>query len=111
MTSADQWVNHRRPEIVDMVQNYMYGYLPPAPTNLTGTILSEDADYLGDGSATRRVIQLNYGPAGTKPAKMNLYIPNHVTGPAPVGSSWTSRSASPTKESTQPAANGRWNGA
>ncbi len=84
VTSADQWDNARRPEIADMVQNYMYGYLPPAPTNLTGTVLSEDADYFGDGSTTRRVVELKYGPSGTKPATMNLYIPNHVAGPAPV---------------------------
>ena len=84
VTTAQQWTDQRRPEIVDMLQNYVYGYTPPAPTNLTSTVVSEDGDAFGDGRATRRVVELDYGPEGTKTATVNLYLPNHVTEPAPV---------------------------
>ncbi len=82
--TAQQWVNERRPQIADMIQHYVYGFVPAAPTNLTSTVLSEDSDAFGDGTTTRRVVRLDYGPAGTKPATVNLYLPNHVTTPAAV---------------------------
>src|SRR6266404_2401821 len=31
ITSKEQWVNQRRPELKELFQYYMYGYLPAAP--------------------------------------------------------------------------------
>jgi hypothetical protein len=79
--TADEWNKKRRPELRNLVQQYMYGYLP-APEKVTATIDREDTKALG-GKATLREISLTVGGA---PEKLHvlLVVPNDRTGPAPV---------------------------
>lgn len=77
------WQYQRRPEILDMLRHYMYGHEPPPPTDVTFAVLSVESDYL-DGTATKKVVRGVYGPPGSRPMVMNVYLPNAADGPVPV---------------------------
>ena len=80
---AAQWQRERRPELKTLFQHYMYGYMPPPPDNVRGTIEREDPKIFG-GKATKREVTIHFGPEGTPAIHLLLIVPNHRTGPAPV---------------------------
>ncbi len=81
--TADQWHKQRRPELKQLFQHYMYGYLP-APCRVRGKVIHEDARAF-DGKATLREIQLRFGDDDkAPPVYLLLVVPNERTGPAPV---------------------------
>ncbi len=66
-----------------MMRHYKYGTEPEAPHDITFSVLSVDAAFLG-GLATKKVVRGDYGPPGSRPMIMNLYVPNAADGPVPV---------------------------
>jgi hypothetical protein len=82
VSTREQWENERRPQLKELFQHYMYGYLPP-PVPVTGKIDRTDPAALG-GKATLQEITLSFGPPRTPPIRLLLVIPNQRTGPAPV---------------------------
>lgn len=82
VTTAQQWLTQRKPELRALFAEHMYGQAPPAPTNLTATERASDPDYLG-GLATVREIVLRFGPAGAPPINLLVATPNARRGPAP----------------------------
>jgi hypothetical protein len=83
VTSKEQWVNKRRPELKALFQYYMYGSLPPAPKNFTSKVEHEDRQAFG-GKATLQEIAISYGPAGAPPIHLLLVVPNKTREPVPV---------------------------
>ncbi len=83
VTTREQWVSERRPELIRLFQHYMYGFLPPRPQTVSGKIEREDRDALG-GKATLREVTVTCGPPGLPPIHLMLVIPNHRQGAAPV---------------------------
>ena len=77
-----QWRNKRRPELISLFQNYMYGY-SPVPENFSYTIDHTDTTKF-EGKATLKLINLRFGPPETPEVSMMILIPNKRTGPAPV---------------------------
>jgi hypothetical protein len=77
-----QWEKDRRPELKELIQHHMYGYLPP-PVAVTATLERSDSMALG-GKATLRELTLSFGPPETPPIHLLLVIPNRIHGPAPV---------------------------
>src|SRR5207248_2978573 len=82
VTTREQWEKDRRPELKELFQHYMYGYLPRA-VPVTASLDRSDAGALG-GTATLQEFTLSFGPPGTPPIHLLLVVPNHLTGPAPV---------------------------
>jgi hypothetical protein len=82
VTTRDQWEKDRRPELKELFQHYMYGYLPPAVA-VKASLERSDAKALG-GKATLQELTLSFGPRGTPPIHLLLLIPNRPTGPVPV---------------------------
>jgi hypothetical protein len=82
VTSKQQWLDKRRPELKALFQHYMYGYFPP-PLKIAAKVEHEDAKAFG-GKATLREVAISFGPSGTPPIHLLLVIPNHRKGPAPV---------------------------
>ncbi len=81
--SADDWQRKRRPEVLRLFQEHVYGAVPPRQTALKYEILSEDKDALG-GKATRRQVRIHltkhkWGPR----VGLLIYLPNQVKGPLP----------------------------
>lgn len=84
ITTQEQWFSLRRPEIITMIQHYMYGYIPNAVTIETNTT-NRVEDVLG-GKATLHEIELRFAdfPAEAPHIHLALFTPNHVDEPVPV---------------------------
>ena len=81
VSSAVEWYNRRRPEILADFERIMYGKIPPRPETVRPERLSEVTDALG-GKATRREIRLHMeGPCGVHFLDILWYLPNHVNKP------------------------------
>jgi dienelactone hydrolase len=82
VTSKQQWIDKRRPELKALFQHYMYGYLPP-PAPITAKVEYEDAKAF-DGKATLREVAISVGPPEVPSIHLLLVVPNQRKGPAPV---------------------------
>ncbi len=83
VTTREQWVKKRRPELKALFQHYMYGFLPPAPKNLKARVERVEPRYF-DGKATKKEVTITFGPPKTPAIHLLLVVPNKRTGPAPV---------------------------
>ncbi len=83
VSTKKEWFDKRRPELKELFQHYMYGYLPPRPDNLTFKIERVDPQALG-GKATLKEVTISFGPPKTPKVHLLLFIPNQRKGPAPV---------------------------
>jgi len=81
--TASQWTSERRPELKRLFQHYMYGYFPPPPDNLRGSVERVDNQFFG-GKATKREVTIRFGPPATPAIHLLLIVPNERHGPAPV---------------------------
>jgi hypothetical protein len=79
VSSKEQWVEKRRPELKALFQHYMYGTIPPAGT-VTAKVLHEDAKALG-GKATLREVAVSALPEHE--FRLLIVVPNGRKGPAP----------------------------
>ncbi|MBI2301316.1 MAG: acetylxylan esterase [Armatimonadetes bacterium] len=81
-TTPEQWRDKRRPELLRLFAEDMYGHMPPPPGNLTATLAGQDERYLG-GKVTLRELVLHFGPEGTPPVYLLVATPNQRAGPVP----------------------------
>ena len=84
VTDVVTWESKRRPEIVKLFEDHVYGKTPgSALPGMHSVVTEESKDALG-GKATRRQVTL-YFTADEKGPCMDLlvYLPNAVTGPVP----------------------------
>jgi hypothetical protein len=81
VTSRDQWVGQRRPELEALFQHYMYGKIPQVITR--ATVLGQYPDFLG-GKATLKLISLEVGPGSAPKIDLMLVVPNQRPAPSPV---------------------------
>jgi hypothetical protein len=82
ITSREQWLTRRRPELKQLFQHYMYGTFP-APLAIRARIDRQDAAALG-GKATLKEVTISFGPLETPPIHLLLVVPNGHRRPAPV---------------------------
>lgn len=77
--TADDWWNKRRPELVRLIEHYMYGKAPPKPDHITATPKFQDDNALG-GKAVLSEISLEFGPQNK--CQFNLLLALPKTKPA-----------------------------
>jgi hypothetical protein len=82
ITTREQWVTMRRPELRRLFDYYMYGETP-APAKVAATVEREDHAFLG-GKASKREFAIAFGPPDTPRIHLLLIIPNGIKAPAPV---------------------------
>ncbi|MBI1917892.1 MAG: acetylxylan esterase [Planctomycetes bacterium] len=82
VTTKEQWIKDRRPELKELFQYYMYGYLPP-PRKVESTTRWVNKRAF-DGKATLKEITLSFGPAEMPKIHLLLVVPNKRKGPVPV---------------------------
>ena len=81
VTTADQWNNKRRPEILKLFTEHMFGQLPPKPKGLAFKVIDNDSKAFG-GKATRKQVQILFtGKEDGPKATLLLYIPNKTKNP------------------------------
>ncbi len=83
VTDAEQWLTVRRPEILTLFEEHVYGRAPARPADLAWEVTSEDREALA-GLATRKEVAIWF--AGREGPRMDLllYLPNHTMAPAPL---------------------------
>lgn len=83
VATASQWVNVRRPELLALFEDQMYGRRPGRSADLKFEVVSTERGVLG-GKAVREQVTLHLLGAG-KPGKMNvlIYLPVDAEGPVP----------------------------
>lgn len=82
--SADDWWKKRRPEILRLCEEQMYGRSPARPDGMRFEVHETHVPAL-DGKAVRSQVTIHFGPAKDDP-KMDLllYLPASAKGPVPV---------------------------
>lgn len=81
-TTAAEWREKRRPELLEFFTREMYGRSPGRPEKMVSEVFDRDKRAL-DGKATR--LQIAIYPGGKPGPRMDLlvYLPNQATGPVP----------------------------
>lgn len=85
VTSIEQWRDVRRPQIVALFSNLIYGRIPsPAsPIKTTYEIVKTDAAFM-NGKATRKDVRIRFENArGSAEMFVLVFSPNHEHQPAP----------------------------
>ena len=92
VTDADTWFKVRRPELLKLVAENIYGISPPAPAGMKFDVWDEDRQ-ARDGKAVRKQVTISF--AGFDPLdhargghgptiSLLMYLPGEATGPVPV---------------------------
>jgi hypothetical protein len=85
VTSAPQWREERRPELVRLIQHYMYGYAPPPP-GITAHVTKTDETLL-DGEGRLKEVEIRIQGLGDDAPRIHLalFLPRKNSGrPVPV---------------------------
>lgn len=85
ITTAEQWMNKRRPQILSLFGNLVYGCVPepPSPIETQFTVLKTDPDFMG-GKATRKDVQIRFSnDRGRADMLILIFVPNQASKPAP----------------------------
>ena len=85
VSNKEQWMNKRRPELLGMFRNIMYGEIPPSPDRVAYTVLTEKKE-ARNGLALRREIRMDFimNNGMRRMAVMLLYIPRKAKRLVPV---------------------------
>ncbi|UCC21411.1 MAG: acetylxylan esterase, partial [Planctomycetota bacterium] len=84
VTDANTWRRRRRPEILSLFEQHVYGKVPPRPDEINFTVASVDTKAL-DSKATRKQISVHFTPKQDGPMMdILIYIPNHRPRPVPL---------------------------
>ena len=85
ITTAAEWMNFRRPEILELFMKYEYGEILPRPDSLRFELLTEKNDAL-EGSAVRREVKICCSMRNGREFSFTIlvYIPKNRTAPSPV---------------------------
>ena len=84
VTTVEQWWRERRPELIDLFAQHVYGRAPTYVPRMRFEVQSRDTNALG-GAATREEVSMYFGDAPDAPhADLLLYLPNQQPAPVPV---------------------------
>jgi dienelactone hydrolase len=84
ITTAAEWESVRRPEVLELFRQHVYGRVPTTPYKQTFTVVNENPRAM-NGAATLKQIAIKIEAEGGQPVTINLslFIPNARTKPAP----------------------------
>ena len=80
--TPEDWTERRRPELLKLFRDEVYGNSPAPFEGQHYKVLSEDRNVFG-GLATRREVALYYSSKEDKYMVVLMYVPNDVKGPVP----------------------------
>jgi hypothetical protein len=78
------WFKQRRPEIIQLYENEIYGRVPKSAPKVTFEVVETDLEAMG-GTAVRKLVVARFGARpGSPTVNLHLYLPAKATGPVPV---------------------------
>ena len=81
--SASDWVEKRRPEVLELFREHVYGHSPKRPRGLKFKVIQNDTSAL-EGQAIRREVLITFARKEATPeANMLIYLPKDADGPVP----------------------------
>jgi hypothetical protein len=80
VTTSAQWAR-RRDELKRLLSYYAVGLVPPAPGNVTGTVLTSRS--LGNGAISYQLVHLAFGPGKTLGFDVAVFVPAGARRPVP----------------------------
>lgn len=83
VTTAEQWMQVRRPEIMDLFREHVYGREPLQRPDTLRFETVESGIAMGGASVRKRINIVYEGPGGTGTIRLLLYIPTHTVRPVP----------------------------
>jgi len=82
VTTAAQWRERRRPELLGLFASVVYGRTPAKTMAVTARV--DSTEKAPDGRAVRKQVTLTFGEAPDAPAMhLLLYVPANAAGPSP----------------------------
>ncbi|OQA82215.1 MAG: hypothetical protein BWY31_03308 [Lentisphaerae bacterium ADurb.Bin242] len=83
--TASEWMNIRRPELLELFRRTMFGTLPPRPDSLVFEELERSRNALNHRAERRQLrIHCSMRSGGTHSFDLLLYLPGNADGPVPV---------------------------
>ncbi len=84
VTTSEEWRTERRPEVLRLFENQVYGRTPGKPSDMTFKVTSVDENALG-GEAVRKEVSVYFSKDKSGP-RMDLliYLPRSAKKPVPV---------------------------
>ncbi|MCL4195630.1 MAG: acetylxylan esterase [Thermoguttaceae bacterium] len=83
ITTADEWRQVRRPEILELFRTHVYGRVPATPYEQKFEIVNEDPNAM-DGAATLKQVDITITAGGKSlPIHLALFVPNRAAKPVP----------------------------
>ncbi len=80
---AKTWVEKRRPEVLKLFQEHVYGAAPGRPEGMTFEVLDHDPEAL-QGAATRKQVTVYFAGKTGPQMDILIYLPNKRSAPAPL---------------------------
>lgn len=76
VTTRKEWEKKRRPEVLDMLTEYMYGKMPKIKKRLPATVVSEEEVSVGNTRALRKLINMSLSTkSNPTQVEVQLYLP------------------------------------
>ncbi len=83
VTDASMWQSQRRPEVLGLFEEFMYGKAPAPPQEVTVKLL-ETSDHALGGKAIRKQVRIGLGTAaGGANLDLLIYLPKQAKRPVP----------------------------
>jgi hypothetical protein len=86
ITTPEEWFHIRRPQILSLFANFVYGSVPApeSPIRTTVEIVKTNADFMG-GRATRKDVRIHFeNEKGKAELQILVFTPNNARGPSPM---------------------------
>ena len=80
--SRRAWERKRRPELLSLFSDQMFGVVPPAPEGLHFKVVKVVSDAFG-GLATMKEVEVCFDADETQSLLLLLFVPNAASGPVP----------------------------
>ncbi len=85
ITTPEEWFNVRRPQIMALFGNLIYGVVPQpeSPIKTTFEVVKKDPQFMG-GKATRKDVRIRFeNPKGSAEMQILVFTPNALDKPVP----------------------------
>jgi len=81
--TAEAWTQRRRPEVLELFREYVYGRAPTRAYQQTFKVVNEDRHAM-NGAATLRQVAITLAAEGKSVTiNLSLFVPNHARQPVP----------------------------